>query len=50
LCPGWCEHAIIDDQIARYASAGPLGEAEQGVLDGLKAVVDEGMSPSGPVR
>jgi len=45
VCPGGVSTAIIDDQIARYASAGPLGEAEQGVLDGLKAVVDEGMSP-----
>jgi NAD(P)-dependent dehydrogenase (short-subunit alcohol dehydrogenase family) len=44
VCPGPIATNIIDDEIARYRAAGPLDRPSQEVLDGLKAVVDQGIS------
>jgi NAD(P)-dependent dehydrogenase (short-subunit alcohol dehydrogenase family) len=44
VCPGPIATTMIDDEIARYRAAGPLDAASQQVLDGLKAVVDQGIS------
>jgi short-subunit dehydrogenase len=45
VCPGGVSTSIIDDEIARYTAAGPIGQTEQGILDHFKAVVDSGISP-----
>ena len=44
VCPGPVATKIIDDEIARYDASGDIDQASQAVLDGLKTVVDSGIS------
>lgn len=46
VCPGSVNTSIVDDEIARYADAGPLAAPAKAVLDTLKAGIDTGMPPA----
>ena len=45
VCPGSVTTAIVDDEIARYESAGGLSAPQRAVLEQLKSGIDNGMKP-----